>query len=557
MAKGILLRSSAIYAFVILIGVLLLVNVYLIYDNSKVIERNRLSYETAENLKVNTTEILRNLHLLDMLLRSYALTKGPRFLQISDSAYLNKDTIFARVEKPLLAQQFPMESYYAMKDSINAYYEVTRSMRDDLLSGNEQKFIADLSRDPGFRAWIAYRDFSAKLNAFEDDIAQRSKDQYESALKKSYVLQIVLFLVTMPTLLFTAFYSVKAIKISSLLARETEEKNKILGDQNIKLDKMVAERTREILMQNEEISAYNEEISAQNEEIATYNEQLVAQQREIEKRQRGLEERNQQLVEAQKTIGEQNLQIQQKNVALAEEVDRQTKDLLETNLELIEHNSRLEQFAYIISHNLRAPVARLVGLSAVLEHSGSAKEQKQIIGMMMKSTFELDQVIKDLGQILRIQKLSAFTLSKMSLTQVIGKATKMLEIEIKETKATIVTDFQDIEIYSLPQYLESIVYNLLSNSIKYRHPDRPPVIKISADDQSEFVLIAVVDNGLGIDIAQNKNNLFNLYKRFHFHVEGKGLGLYLVKTQIEALGGRIEVHSEVDKGTTFVLYLKK
>lgn len=552
-----LLKNSVIYGVVILIGFLLLANIYLIYENSLVIKKNKESYEKAEGVKVNTAEILRQLHLIDMLLRSYALTKTPRFLQTADSTIVNKDSIFFRVEQPLRSQNFPMENFYAMRDSVNAYYVVLGEMRDLLFNGQDEQFRAMLTGDPGFRAWIAFRDFSNYVNSFEDSIALKAEKEHERALRKSYFLQIVLFLITMPTLAYTAYHAIKTLKISELLRQSTEENNRILADQNIKLDKMVAERTVEILSQNEEISAYNEEISAQNEEIAAHNEQLLLQQQEIEQQKQQLKEHNNELLEAKVTIEKQNEEIQHKNEELALEVENQTKYLKETNLQLIEHNSRLEQFAYIISHNLRAPVARLVGLSTILEHAANQEEQQKIVKMMIKSTGELDQVIQDLGFILRIQKLSAKILSQVDLRQVVDKVLNILEPEIRDTNTLIRTNYNEVaSIYSLPQYFESILYNLISNSIKYRHPERIPVISVSSDFEGDYIKITIADNGLGIDIARNKNNLFNLYKRFHFHVEGKGLGLYLVKTQMDALGGRIEVDSDVETGTTWTLYFK-
>ncbi|PZR30514.1 MAG: two-component sensor histidine kinase, partial [Azospira oryzae] len=103
--------------------------------------------------------------------------------------------------------------------------------------------------------------------------------------------------------------------------------------------------------------------------------------------------------------------------------------------------------------------------------------------------------------------------------------------------------------------VNSILYNLISNAIRYRSIERTPVVKVSSHEDGEYYFIDVEDNGLGIDLNQNKDNLFKLYKRFHFHVEGKGLGLYLVKTQIESLGGQIEVTSKVNEGTTFKVVL--
>lgn len=139
----------------------------------------------------------------------------------------------------------------------------------------------------------------------------------------------------------------------------------------------------------------------------------------------------------------------------------------------------------------------------------------------------------------------------------VDKVLNILEPEIRDTNTIIKTNYNDVaSIYSLPQYFESIIYNLISNSIKYRHPERTPVISVSSGFEGDYIKITISDNGLGIDMERNKNNLFNLYKRFHFHVEGKGLGLYLVKTQMDALGGRIEVDSTVEEGTTWTLYFK-
>jgi hypothetical protein len=105
--------------------------------------------------------------------------------------------------------------------------------------------------------------------------------------------------------------------------------------------------------------------------------------------------------------------------------------------------------------------------------------------------------------------------------------------------------------------VHSILYNLLNNAIKYRSPERKPVITITSQQSEHYFILEIADNGLGIDLKQNGDNLFKLYKRFHFHTEGKGLGLYLVKLQVEALGGYIKVDSEINRFTRFTIYLRK
>lgn len=112
------------------------------------------------------------------------------------------------------------------------------------------------------------------------------------------------------------------------------------------------------------------------------------------------------------------------------------------------------------------------------------------------------------------------------------------------------------KIRSVKPYVESVLQNLLSNAIKYRHPDRVASIRLSTHPVDDYICLTVTDNGLGIDTALYKEKVFTLYPRFHTHVDGKGLGLYLVKTQILALGAKIELESQVGEGTVFKVYFK-
>ena len=534
-------KGYAIYSIVFLIGLLLIGNIYLIYKNSQVIEYNKALYEKAEKIQVNTVEIIRNLHLLDMSLRSYALVKQRKYIVVADSCIKSKNIIFKGLELGLSEQHYPMEKFYAMRDSVNEYYKIIARKREALVNGRFDDFVRLLEPDPGYYAWEAYAPFSDSVKIFETEISQNAQAEYERALRNSYLLQVALFLLAMPTLAYTAYYTTRTLNLSEQLRNSNEKNYQIVTEQNVRLEEMVKDRTKEILLRNEEIAAHNK--------------QLVIQQHEIESHRNELKDQNQQLQEAKKTIEQQNKQIQIRHDALAVEVDRQTQDLKKTNLELIEHNSSLEQFAFIISHNLRAPMARLVGLSTVLEHARNGQESKAIIQMMIKSTGELDQVFKDLGLILGIKKPGTFV-AQVNLYTAIEKVVSMLGFEMKETGAKLIKNFEVETLCSLPPYIESILFNLLSNAIKYRHPKRPPVISIHSKVDNGHIRIDVSDNGLGIDLATNKDRIFSLYQRFHSHVEGKGLGLYLVKTQVAALGGRIEVQSKIDQGTSFTLFLK-
>jgi signal transduction histidine kinase len=146
---------------------------------------------------------------------------------------------------------------------------------------------------------------------------------------------------------------------------------------------------------------------------------------------------------------------------------------------------------------------------------------------------------------------------EVDLGSLLTKVTMSLQDDIQETNATIGANFDGIgQVTAIPAYLESIFYNLISNAIKYRHPRRRPDICITSRLKNDFVEIEFADNGLGIDVEMHKENLFNLYKRFHFHAEGRGMGLYLVKTQINALGGNIDLKSKEGVGSVFTLSIR-
>jgi signal transduction histidine kinase len=185
-------------------------------------------------------------------------------------------------------------------------------------------------------------------------------------------------------------------------------------------------------------------------------------------------------------------------------------------------------------------------------------EQKdEIYPRLVHTAQELDGVVKDLNTILDFRKNSESHLILVDLATEISKIRGTLEREIANTHAVITTDFAQVDrIRTVKPYLESILYNLISNAIKYRNPERVPTIHIKTEKSEDETCLTVSDNGLGIDVAAHRDKLFTLYSRFHIHLEGKGLGLYLVKTQITALGGRIEIESEVNKGSIFKVYFK-
>jgi CHASE3 domain sensor protein len=298
-------KGYVLWIVVFLVGLLLLANIYLVYRNNLVIAFNKQQQEEAEKIKVSTADVIRSLHLLDLAVRSYALVRIDHFMLATDSAINNNNVALAQLEAPLKSQEFPMTDFYQLRDSIKAYIDLTRTMTTLVQQGDTAQFLEILRKDPGYKVWLQYLRFSKRVNTFEDDIALQAKLRYEQALKNSYLLQIVIFLLTMPTLAYTAYYTNLTLSVSERLRKSETEKSAILADQNKLLEKTVHDRTHEILAQNEEISA-------QNEEIVAHNEQLMLQQREIETQRNILYEKNEKLQEAKHTIEAQSQLIQKK-----------------------------------------------------------------------------------------------------------------------------------------------------------------------------------------------------------------------------------------------------
>lgn len=243
-------------------------------------------------------------------------------------------------------------------------------------------------------------------------------------------------------------------------------------------------------------------------------------------------------------------------VALKVALENQNK----VNQELVRQNNDLQQFTYIVSHNLRAPVANLLGLVSLYRPNNPDHEVNKIsIDNIKTVSQQLDSIVRDLNEIVEIkQHLTAEVKENVYLEEELGEVFNTLERQIYHTQAQIDIDFSKVShIFTVRKYLNSILLHLLSNALKYKHPERTPFIQINDEINDNFVCLVIKDNGLGIDLKKNASKIFGFHKRFHSHVEGKGLGLYLVKLQTEALGGWVEVESQLDQGSVFKVYLPK
>jgi signal transduction histidine kinase len=298
------------------------------------------------------------------------------------------------------------------------------------------------------------------------------------------------------------------------------------------------------------IESQNDHLKYTQNELATQNEELIQSQKEIFSQRDLVAKQNENLEQARQIIEIQHQTLIEKNEGLEQEVQNRTK-------ELVDYNHQLEQFAFISSHNLRTPIARILGLGNLLELQHTKEDELTIQKNLIHSARELDRVVKDLTAILDVRKSSNSIISEIDIREEIDLILLNLEKDILETNASIQVEVEHMpKLRTVKPYFDSIIMNLISNAIKYRKVDAKPLIHVSVAQQNNFICFTIKDNGLGIDLSTSSKKLFTLYSRFHDHVDGKGLGLYMVKTQVESLGGKIEVESEVNVGTTFRVFVR-
>ena len=221
-------------------------------------------------------------------------------------------------------------------------------------------------------------------------------------------------------------------------------------------------------------------------------------------------------------------------------------------------NKSLLNFAHIVSHNLRSHSSNLSMLSNFLIEEQNDQEKKTIEKLIRDSSRSLNETVVHLNEVVQVKTNTLENLESISLKealiQVINSINGLVEKHGVQCDLNISDEFK---VKAVNAYLESIVLNLFTNSIKYKHPNRDPHLDISAYTEGLYKVLVFKDNGLGIDLKKHKNKIFGMYKTFHKHPEAKGIGLFITKNQIEAMNGRIEVESQVNEGTTFKVYFQK
>lgn len=234
--------------------------------------------------------------------------------------------------------------------------------------------------------------------------------------------------------------------------------------------------------------------------------------------------------------------------------------LKDTNKELVRINNDLDNFIYTASHDLKAPISNIEGLTTALNKKiigNNGADVDEILKMIGVSISRFKSTIQDLTDISKIQKNVVEDVGELDIEEIIEEVKNYLKLMIDESNANVRVNLgHKSSINFSRSYLKSIIYNLLSNAIKYRSPERTPDILISTEEQGQFIVLKVKDNGLGLTEYQQEK-VFAMFKRLHTHVEGTGIGLYIIKRMIENYGGKIYLEGKENEGSVFSVYFPK
>jgi PAS domain S-box-containing protein len=222
-----------------------------------------------------------------------------------------------------------------------------------------------------------------------------------------------------------------------------------------------------------------------------------------------------------------------------------------------EQNKRLLNFSYIVSHNLRSHTSNIASIMSLIESSESEEERDQMIQLLKSVSNSLNETMLHLNEVINIRTNIGLVSEPLNLKQYIDTVQNVLHEQITSKEVTISTTLpKDVIVNYNPAYLESILYNIISNSIRYSHPERKPMILIKWYMENDMKVLQISDNGVGIDLVRNADKIFGMYKTFSNNADSKGIGLFITKNQIDAMGGNITVESEPNIGTTFKIYIQ-
>lgn len=248
------------------------------------------------------------------------------------------------------------------------------------------------------------------------------------------------------------------------------------------------------------------------------------------------------------------------HLALLEDIN--DKKQAETNLRksyemLMEQNKRLLNFSYIVSHNLRSHSSNIESILSLYHMSETDTERMQYMELLEKVSIALTDTLFDLNEVVSIQTNLDLSVENIQVEQYVRQIWDLLKMEIDKKKAILTVNIPPSMVVPFnAAYMESVLLNLMTNSLRYSHPLRTPAIEIKGSLEDGTWILLFKDNGIGIDMKKNADKIFGLYKTFSNNRFSRGVGLFITKNQVEAMGGRIEVESELGVGTSFKIYFK-
>jgi len=297
------------------------------------------------------------------------------------------------------------------------------------------------------------------------------------------------------------------------------------------------EKNRELLHMNSFINEQNFEMNAQSDKLKESHDALIVASRTIERQKQLLEKQN------------KTLEIQ---------VAAKTKELSRINEELIINNNEMRQFSHTLSHNLKSPVATFQGLLNLVNVNDLSTENKLLFAYLNESVRKMQNVFSDMNEMLELRNNLYHTIEEVDLQKQIDALHSYFYPELNANNIQFSCDINGTRIIRTNEKrLHSILYHLISNSIKFKSAERRPEIHVSLHENGKHQVLSIKDNGIGLDLKKYSHKVFYPYQRFHNQSSGKGLGLYLVKVQAESLGGKVTLDSRVDEFTQVEVHLQK
>ncbi len=311
-----------------------------------------------------------------------------------------------------------------------------------------------------------------------------------------------------------------------------------------KFEDELYDKQQKLEEKNKELSHMNAFINEQNAEMNQQSDKLI--------------QSHDALLKASKTIEKQKKLLEEQNETLEQQVKEKTRDLSMVNEELLIRNNELRQFSHTLSHNLKSPVATFQGLLNLVDSEDLNASNKELMNYLKDSVSKMQEVFSDMNQMLEIRNRLYSSIEEVNLQRVMDGLHNQFYLELSANDIDFQYNFNGYKtLKTNEKQLTSILYQLISNAIKFRSETRKPEINISLRPNGSFNNLIVRDNGLGIDLNKYSSKLFFPYQQFHRQGCGKGLGLYLVKLHTESLGGNVRLSSEPGEFTEVEVKIRK